>query len=69
MLSPQGAVSALRRPLLKSEKWRTRPFDLPLAKVDYMCHVGAGTRPVGCEAKTVFPSLPGEINGKRAGSV
>ena len=24
MLSPQGAVSVLRRPLLKSEKWRTR---------------------------------------------
>src|SRR5437899_9740814 len=26
MLSPQGAVSVLRRPLLKSEKWRTRLF-------------------------------------------
>jgi hypothetical protein len=24
MLSPQGAVSVFRRPLLKSEKWRTR---------------------------------------------
>jgi len=24
MLSPQGVVSVLRRPLLKSEKWRTR---------------------------------------------
>jgi len=24
MLSPQGAVSVIRRPLLKSEKWRTR---------------------------------------------
>jgi hypothetical protein len=27
MLSPQGAVSVFRRPLLKSEKWRTRPQD------------------------------------------
>jgi putative oxidoreductase len=35
MLSPQGAVSVLRRPLLKNEKWRTRllfsGFFVPLA--------------------------------------
>jgi hypothetical protein len=24
MLSPQGAVSVFRKPLLKNEKWRTR---------------------------------------------
>jgi len=33
MLSPQGAISVLRRPLLKSEKWRTRHLALGIVSV------------------------------------
>jgi len=66
MLSPQGAVSVFRRPLLKSEKWRTRLLKMCFRTLSERFLVSLPVGPIGAITKQGFFcfSLSGAVMGE-----